>query len=65
MKINTRKILFIIAEQGLTKAELAERCGIARQYISTIMGRGTCEPATAGKLANGLGVPVAEIVKED
>ena len=33
-----------------------------RQNISAIIKRGTCEPKTAGKLAVGLGVPVAEIV---
>ena len=61
MKINTNKVMLILAEQGMTKAALAERSGMARQNISMILGRGTCEPATAGKLAKGLGVPVAEI----
>lgn len=65
MKIDTKKVAVILAEQGLTKTAFAERCGVSRQNISTILGRGTCEPATAGKLANGLGVPVTEIVKED
>ena len=65
MKIDTNKVLLILAKNELTKAALAERSGVSRQNISIILGRGTCEPATAGKLANGLGVPVAEIVKED
>lgn len=65
MKIDTKKVALFLAEQELTKTALAERSGMSRQNISTILGRGTCEPATAGKLAKGLGVPVAEIVKEE
>ncbi len=65
MRIDTKKITLILAEQGLTKTAFAERSGVSRQNISTILGRGTCEPATAGKLAKGLGVDVSEIIKED
>ena len=65
MKLNKQKILLLLAQQGLTKAALAELAGVARQNISIILGRGTCTPATAGKLAKGLGVPVADIVEED
>lgn len=65
MKIKTRSIHLILAEKGLTKAALAEQCGIAPQNISTILGRGICEPVTAGKLARGLDVSVSEIVEEE
>ncbi len=64
MTINTLKLETMLAERGLTKSALAQSCGISRQNISTIIRRGTCEPKTAGKLAAGLGVPVAEIIKE-
>ena len=63
MTINTTRIETMLAERGLTKAAYAKRCGISRQSISTIVRRGTCEPKTAGKLAAGLGVPVAEIIE--
>lgn len=62
MRINNERIEAVLAEQGITKAVLAERCGISRQNISIITRRGTCEPRTAGKLAAGLGVPVSEII---
>ena len=65
MKIDTKKVVLILAEQGLTKTALAERSGMSRQNISTILGRGTCEPATAGKLVKGLGVFVAESTEEE
>lgn len=64
MYIDRRKIEFILAEHGLTKATFAKNCGVSRQSISTILQRGTCEPKTAGKLASGLGVSVADIMKE-
>lgn len=64
MRLDVMKIIRLLAEQGLTKSELATRSGVSRQNISTIIGRGTCSPKTAGKLAAGLGISVAEIMKE-
>ena len=64
MTINTRHIETMLAERGLTKAALADRCGISRQNVSTIIRRGTAEPRTIGKLAAGLGVSVNDIIKE-
>ena len=65
MTINTQRIETMLAELGLTKAAYAANCGISRQNISTIIRRGTCEPKTAGKLAAGLGIPVADIIKKE
>lgn len=64
MTINTAKIETMLAERGLTKAAYAQNCGISRQNVSTIIRRGTCEPRTAGKLAQGLGVDVADIIEK-
>lgn len=65
MTINTTSIETMLAEQGLTKKDLAVLCGISAQNISTIIRRGTCEPKTAGKLAAGLGVSVADIIGKE
>ena len=64
MKLDIMKIVRMLAEQGMTKSELASKSGVSRQQISTIIGRGTCSPKTAAKLAAGLGIPVGEIMKE-
>lgn len=64
MKLKTSFINLQLAEQGMTKTDLAQKCGISRQGVSLILIRGTCEPKTAGKLATGLGVSVADIVRE-
>lgn len=63
MKISAVKIEMLIAERNMTKAALSGCCGISRQNISTIIRRGTCEPKTAGKLAAGLRVPLADILE--
>lgn len=65
MRINTRRIIKILAERDMTKKGLAELCGISTQGIRTIMRRGTCEPRTAGKLARGLGVQLEDIILEE
>ena len=65
MTINTQRLEVMLAERGLTKAALAASCGISRQNVSTILRRGTAEPKTVGKLAAGLGVPVADIIKKE
>lgn len=64
MKISIRKIEAIMARNGLTKGVLSERSGISRQNISIITLRGTCEPKTAGRIAQALGVDVTEIMDE-
>ena len=63
MKINAKKIELLLVERNMSKTALAEKSGISRQNISTILGRGTCEPRTAAKLANGLGVEIHKIIE--
>lgn len=63
MRISATRIEIIMAKRGMTKAALADSCGIRQQNISTIIRRGTCEPKTAYKLAVGLGVDVSDILE--
>lgn len=65
MKISKEKIELIMAMKELTVSAVAEACGISRQNLSTIRQRGTCTPATAGKIARGLGVNPAEIIEKE
>lgn len=64
MNLDSVRIKILMAEQGLSQTALSKKCGISAQNISTIIRRGTCAPLTAGKLARGLDVPVADILKE-
>lgn len=61
MTVNVKQIESLIAERGITKKDLALQSGISAQTLSTIIRRGTCEPKTAGKIANGLAVNVSTI----
>ena len=65
MKIDSFKIKLLMAEQEINQSVLAERCGIARQNSSAMLGRGTCSIAKVGRLANALHVDIREIVKEE
>lgn len=65
MIINSVKIDLLLAKQGISKKDLATKCGMSRQGVSNVICRGTCEPRTAGKLAAGLGVPVEEIIAKE
>jgi len=62
--ISTKRIETFLADRRMTKTALADLCGVSRQSISTLLRRGTCEPRTAGKLAEGLGVPLNDILEE-
>lgn len=65
MKISKEKIEYIMATKGLTATMVAYESGISRQNFSTVMLRGTCKPATAGKIALGLDVDVTEIIEKE
>lgn len=62
MKISKTKIELILAKKNLKIVEAAKIMGMTRQTFSTIKNRGTCTPATAAKIANGLGVKVEDLI---
>ncbi len=64
MEINSRVIALAMARNQITQAELAQRSGISRPSVSTILTRGSCSIVNAGKLAKALNLDVSEIVKE-
>ena len=64
MEISIQRIERVLAEKGMSKTELALRCGVSRQNISVITRRGSCEPKTAGRLAAGPGVSVNDITPD-
>lgn len=65
MRLDNARIDILLAKKSWTKARLASECGVARQNISAILGRGSCEPKTVGRLASALGVTVEEIIKKE
>lgn len=65
MKISKEKIELILAKKNLKIVDAAKIMGMTRQNFSTIKNRGTCTPATAAKIANGLGVEVVELIESE
>ena len=64
VQLNIPAIMSVLAMNKWSNKVLAERAGISRQSISTILRRGTCSAVNAGRLADALGVDVREIWKE-
>lgn len=64
VKLNIPEIKRLSAVNKYTNTVLAERSGISRQNISTILRRGTCSAINAGRLAEALEVDVCKIWKE-
>lgn len=62
MKLDVLAIDMKLAEKGMTRANLAAASGMHRQSISTVLKRGSCNPATAGRLAAALETSIDEII---
>lgn len=65
MKISKQAVLYFLAIQKKTMKSLAEDIGMKPQNLSLILNRGSCNPINAAKIADGLGVHVSEIMKEE
>lgn len=63
MTINNTKFEIALAESGLSMGELAERAGLSRQRIHTILNSKKATPQAVVKVARGLGVKVTEIIE--
>lgn len=64
MKISKQKIQIRMAEKKMTMTALAAASGMSRQQLSVIIAKGVCNPASAGKIAEGLGATVIDIAEE-
>lgn len=63
MKINIKKLNLLLAKHMLTKQDLCSKSNLSHKSIENIYKGKLVAPKTAGKLANGLGVPVTEIIE--
>jgi transcriptional regulator with XRE-family HTH domain len=64
MKINSFKVLTLIAEQGLSKEKFCHRAGIQESTFRTVMnGRRVPRLQTIHKIADALGVPASDILE--
>lgn len=57
------KMLIIMAERDMYQKDLAAAAGISRGSLSTIVNGKRCQPKTAIKIAEALGVDITEILE--
>lgn len=62
MRIDKNKIELILAEKGLTQAVAAEKSGLSQSRYTVIINSEAVRPKTVGKIAQGLGVPIEDII---
>lgn len=66
MKLDRTRLDIAVANAGVPSyRQLAQRVGCSAQNLSVILNRGSCKPATAGKIAAALGVPIESIVRKE
>jgi len=61
--LSREPILHLRRAKKITMGALAHRCGIGSAALSNIVRGRPCDLATARKIADGLGVPVSEIME--
>ena len=64
MRIHKVKFATELARADVSAKELASRTGVSRVTISAIKSGKSCASDTAKKLAEGLGVAVADLVQQ-
>lgn len=65
MKLNKNKLELCLARKGMTKQELATISGVRNTSISHSLKNGaSIYPHTVGKIADALGVDVAELIED-
>lgn len=65
MKINKGMLMVSMARAQLCRSEVAGKAGLSVNTLSGALSRGSCKPATAGKIAQALGVDVTEIIETE
>lgn len=64
MKVSKKKLEIAMARAELNRNTLAEKANMPIPTICNVYTRGTCKPATVGKIAKALGVDVTEILAD-
>ena len=65
MKVSARKISALMGAKLMTQQALSSATGVSRATINSTLLKGSCSIATAGKIANALGVDPADILEKE
>ena len=64
-KVDKRKLEIAMARAQLNRNELSQKAKMPVPTICNVYKRGSCKPATVGKIAEALGVDVTEIIETE
>ena len=64
MRIDRKKLAFLMFEKELSIKDLSDKCGVSRQTLGYIRNGKSCSGDTSKKIAAALGVPVTDILEE-
>lgn len=62
---NEEKIRSLLFKKRITQLALANKMSLSRQYVNTVINRGSCNFNTLSKMASALNVEPEEILLED
>ncbi len=65
MRLNRSKVDVAMARKKMTVVHLAETYGVSRARMNVILNSQVVTPVCAGRVADALGVDVAEIIDLD
>jgi DNA-binding Xre family transcriptional regulator len=65
MQINTVKVNVLMAERSLNQKELSRIAGISRPTVSNAVRGTNVSAQSVKKIADVLGVPMMEIIKDE
>ncbi len=63
MRVNENKLMIALANACMNSYDLCKKAGIQYQTFRRIISGGKCKPATLGKIAKALQVPVTDIIE--
>nr|DAT24140.1 MAG TPA: Helix-turn-helix XRE-family like protein [Caudoviricetes sp.] len=65
MKLNAMEVKVLLVEHNLNQAELAEKAGLSRITITSLMTGKNGSAESLNKIAKALNVPVRQIITVD
>lgn len=65
LKVDKRKLEISMARAQLNRDTLAEKAGMPIPTVCNVYKRGSCKPATVGRIAAALEVDVTEILADE
>lgn len=65
MRIDKIKILVAMAKRGLNQTQLAEKAGMSRGNLSTIVNGKRCKIESVVRIATALGVDYSDLIEKE